>query len=239
VDWRKAGDIPWNAIADGSGRGVVNDFSDYKSPETWIDGIIGFLRNAGEKYREYLVNEWRWYGQPHYVEFLTEKNTVTSTIAAHTQDLYVKVSFNRGDSGWRFMYDNCERWKQELIKGKKVHVRYLGDWDTKGRDMDRQIKVQLKHFGLLSRIDFKRIGVLQEQIQEYKIPLNYDKKNKPSYEIDGLNALNETAFRDLLRSNVKPLFNESIYEKMLLRKEHSAKDIDRLVRSKITFKSKS
>ena len=52
-------------------------------------------------------------------------------------------------------------------KGKMVHVRYLGDWDTKGRDMDKQIRVQLKHFRLLSRIDFKRIGVIPEQIQEY------------------------------------------------------------------------
>ena len=161
---------------------------------------------------------------------------MTPTVAAHIQDLFVRVAFNRGDSGWRFMYDNCQRWMQQVMKGKRVHIWYLGDWDTKGRDMDRQIKVQLKHFGLLSRIEFKRIGVIPEQIEEYDIPLNYDKQGGKSYEIDGLNALNEMAFRDLLRSNVEPYFDEDTYERMLLKKEHAKRYINRLVRKKITFK---
>ena len=66
------------------------------------------------------------------------------------------------------MYDNCQRWKQELRKGKKVHIWYLGDDDTKGRDMDRQIQVQLKHFRLLGnpKFEFERIAVLPERVAE-------------------------------------------------------------------------
>jgi hypothetical protein len=101
--------------------------------------------------------------------------------------------------------------------------------------MDRQIRAQLEHFGLSELIEFKRIGVIPDQIDEYHIPLNYDKKGGESYEIDGLNALNESAFRGLLRGHVKPYFDEGIYDKMLRRKEHTAKYIDKLVRSKITF----
>ena len=88
VDWRKEGHFKWSDIADGSGRGVVNDFPDYKDPDSWINDYIDILRNGGDNYRAWLTEDWRWYGQPHYIEFLTEKHTVTPTIVAHIQDLY-------------------------------------------------------------------------------------------------------------------------------------------------------
>jgi hypothetical protein len=241
VDWRKSGHIDWTAIADGSGRGVVNDFADYVEPSYWVAAKIDTLQNAGKEYRAWLEQDWRWQEQPDYVEFLTEKHTVTASIVAHIEDLYVRVTFNRGDSGWRFMHDNCQRWKQELRNGKKVHIWYLGDNDTKGRDMDRQIMVQLAHFNLWGnpRFEFKRIAVLLKHVSEYHIPKNKDKKGGDSYEIDGLNALNERAFKELLRSHVKPYFDEDIYKKMMKRKVHTQNHVQSLVNDRVHFEAET
>ena len=53
-DWRKEGRIRWDQIADGSGRGIINDFSDYQSPDESIS-CIKSLRYGGDVYRRYLM----------------------------------------------------------------------------------------------------------------------------------------------------------------------------------------
>ena len=93
TDWRKDGRIDWNDIADGSGRGVFNDFSYYQDPDGWISSHVNFLKNGGENYRWLLNNQWRWTNQPHYVEFWSEKHAVVGTIAAHIRGTYVRVAY--------------------------------------------------------------------------------------------------------------------------------------------------
>jgi len=46
-DWRKEGRIGWDQIADGSGRGIINDFQGYQSPDTFINYAVDFLKNGG------------------------------------------------------------------------------------------------------------------------------------------------------------------------------------------------
>ena len=104
----------WDQIADGSGRGIINDFSDFQSPDMFFGRRIQSLRHGGEIYRQILNADWRWYGQKHYVEFWLEKHAITGTVAALVGDRYVRVGFNKGNPGWRYMRDNCERLKGEL-----------------------------------------------------------------------------------------------------------------------------
>jgi len=153
-DWRKNKLIEWYQIADGSGRGIINEFIDYQTPDKFIDNHVNTLRNGGDVYRHYLNNAWRWYGQKNYVEFWLEKHAIAGTVAALVGGQYVRVVFNRGNVGWGFMHDNCKRLKKELFTidehgnkiRRKILLRYLGDNDDAGNRMDRQIREQLEFF---------------------------------------------------------------------------------------------
>ena len=147
-DWRKDGRIRWDQIADGSGRGIINDFNDFQSPDLFFDLRIRSLRHGGEIYRQILNADWRWYGQKHYVEFWLEKHAITGTVAALVGDRYVRVGFNKGNPGWGYMRDNCERLRGELYTTgpngerirRKILLRYLGDKDKQGDHMDHEIR---------------------------------------------------------------------------------------------------
>lgn len=64
--------IPWETIADGSGRGIINDFDAWEDPESWVDGYIDMVKKAGKYYHENMMNQWKWLG-PKYVEYMAEK----------------------------------------------------------------------------------------------------------------------------------------------------------------------
>jgi hypothetical protein len=239
VQWRKDGEIDWDAVADGSGRGIINDFTDYKDPNTFVDGQIGFLKVCGEQYEIRLNGEWRWHGQPEYVMNMVEKHAVAGTVAALTRGHYVKVAYNRGDSGWGYMEKlfrvlEKERYYTDLDTGNEIerdaiHLNYLGDDDKYGRHMDDLIKEQLEFFGLSDIVEFKRIAVVSSQVQEYGLPVDFE--TGKGYEIDALNAFNPQKFKKLLVDNINPYFDLDIHDQLL--EQNPARVIDRLVRKKV------
>lgn len=239
-DWRKEGLIDWDDIIDGSGRGVINDFSDYKNIPTFVDDHVDYLQNAGYYYNRLLNGEWRWIGQPNYIEIWCEKHAIAGMIAMITKSRYVRIAFNKGNPGWGYMHDNYTRLENEmysnlqfLSKRKNIYIWYLGDWDKHGRHMDFEIENQLRYFGLWDRINFKRIALLPAQIQSYKLPENFE--GEKGYEVDALNARNPEAFKELILSHIDAYFDERIHKKIL--NQHPAKDIDNLVRTHVKFVS--
>ena len=243
VQWRQNGEIDWDAVADGSLRGIINDFSCYEDRSTFVNDQIGFLLKCGEQYEIRLKGEWRWHGQPEYVMNMVEKHAVAGTVAAHTMGYYVKVAYNRGDSGWGYMEKLCrelekERYYTDLDTGNEIerdviHLNYLGDDDKYGLHMDSLIKEQLEFFGLSDIIKFKRIAVVPSQIREYGLPVDFE--TGKGYEIDALNAFNPEKFRKLLLDNIIPYFDRDVHNQLL--KENPARVIDGLVRKRIKFLS--
>jgi hypothetical protein len=234
VDWRKDGRIKWEDIADGSGRGVYNDFDGFQDSDEFVADTVDRVLVCGKLYRQCLNTFWRWYGQPHYIEIWTEKHAVVGTIAAHIKWTYVKVSFNRGNPGWGYIHDNCERLRKEiyykdiqtdLLKMRKIHVWYLGDDDKYGRDMDRQIREQLDFFGLLNKIESKRVAIVPSQIEEYGLTVDFE--SGKGYEIDALNAFNPVAFKKLLLDHINPYFDERIHSQLV--EKYPKENIDNMV----------
>ena len=244
VQWRQNREIGWNDIADGSGRGIVNDFSEYEDPNTFVNGQIGFLKQCGKQYEIRLNGEWRWYGQPNYVMNMVEKHAVAGTVDALTSGYYVKVAYNRGDSGWGYMEKLChtvlerERYYTDLDTGNElerdaIYLNYLGDDDKYGRQMDELIIEQLDFFGVSDIVKFKRIAVVPSQIQEYELPIDFE--TGKGYEIDALNAFNPEKFRNLLLDNIIPYFDLDILEQLL--EQNPARLVDQMVRKKVKFVS--
>jgi hypothetical protein len=174
VDWRLQGLVDWNAIADDSGRSLIGDFDGFMKPETWIGNKIDSLKDAASEFRYLLNNQWRWFGQPNYVEFMTEKQAVTATVYSYVEDRYVKISYNKGNNGWGWAHTYAEMLKDELeyydfktrqYKPRKVYLWYLGDDDKYGRHMDGELRNQLRQFGILDKIHFERIAVLPKQVK--------------------------------------------------------------------------
>jgi hypothetical protein len=242
-DWRKDGRISWDQIADGSGRGVINDFSDFQDPEEFVNSQVNFLRNGGRYYQRYLNTEWRWHGQPHYIEIWSEKHAIVGTIAELVKDRYVRVSFNKGNPGWGYMHENRIRLLNKLYyyddekkerHRRNIHIWYLGDYDKYGRHMDLELEGQLKFFSLWNFVEFKRIGLLYEQIQEYGLPTNF--ATGEGYEVDALNAFDPDAFRGLIEEHIDPYFDEKIHERLLER--IPAKYVDDLISEKVKFQDR-
>jgi hypothetical protein len=239
-DWRKEGRIGWDQIADGSGRGIINDFQDYKSHDTFVDYAANFLKNGGAYYRKYLNTEWRWFGQPHYEEIWIEKHAIVGTVAALVGNRFVKVGFNKGNPGWGYMHDNCERLRRELVTTNKnsksirrqIHVFYLGDDDKQGLHMDEEIRAQLDFFGMSSLVKFERIGVTKPQIKQYDLPANFE--TGEGYEVDALNAFKPLEFRKLIHEHIDQYFDEDIHKRIL--EQYPVEVIQSLIDKKVMFR---
>ena len=135
------------------------------------------------------------------------------------------------------MHDNCERLRNEMLQSyssssarRNIYIFYLGDWDKYGRHMDKELELQLKHFGLWDKINFKRIGLLPEQIQEYNLPQNFEGEG---YEVDALNAFNPHAFRNLILDHVDSLFDDDIHGQILA--QHPVEDIEDMILGRVKF----
>jgi hypothetical protein len=120
-----------------------------------------------------------------------------------------------------------------LPYGSRNTQKYCGDWDPSGENIDSYIKKRLKQLGI-EGIDFERVAVTKEQIEEYDLPLlSIDKKpdkkatdpnmkefvrrhgNKATH----LNALftekHFNTFKLILRQAVDEHWDEDIYDRMV------------------------
>lgn len=198
---RKAGKIPWDAVLDGSGRGVINDFRDYEESDDFVDRIADYVNDAGENYRKTIP---RWYGQKHYVEYWVESGTMAQTIKGYLRDRKIRVAHNKGNPGWKFAHDNSERLYKELnqhehleydpeaLYNKQIYIYYFGDDDKPGNDMDLFIRQQLRHFGLWRRVEFKRLALTPKQEKDYHLPVSVE--TGKGYQLDALEAYAPDAF---------------------------------------------
>jgi hypothetical protein len=158
-----------------TGRAVLEngyqDDSAYDTPDDFVQNIIDALGNVPDTYSEIALPYW--YKQKHYVEIWLEKNAMASTFESYLSgDHYnVRIIPNRGYSGLGFLHANSER-LQRISKeepNKRIHIRYFGDYDPSGDDMDRDIQKRLGLLGI-HNADFKRVAIKPEHIQKYNLP---------------------------------------------------------------------
>ena len=182
TDARMGGLVDWSVIED---RVRLPKF-----PSEW-DSIQDAVNSLCAQYR--LP---RWADQIFYVELWTEKDAIAGILEPLTKKYHIHLVVNRGYSSASAMYDASKRFLQAIGQDHKVVVLYLGDHDPSGLDMDRDIKDRIEEFG--AEIEYKRIGLTWEQIQQYHPPPNpakfqdpraaeYIKKyGRSSWEVDAL-----------------------------------------------------
>lgn len=135
TDARYAGVIDWDAIED---RGRTPE----KHPQ-W-GNVQGLIKSAGLAYR--LP---RWADQRYYVELYCEKQAMESVLKPVADKYHIYFGCNRGYSSASTMHEIGQRLQRELDlndKSKPVKILYLGDHDSSGIDMVRDIKERLCEF---------------------------------------------------------------------------------------------
>jgi hypothetical protein len=252
VKERKNCNIPFDAIADESGRQVLCNFSDvYESPESYIQRRIELIKHASSWYKVP-----RWYGQKHYVEVWIEKQALADTFASFLKGMDVRIIVNKGFASWTFLYGNAQRLAQakEEYPHKHIHILYFGDFDPSGEAMDRHLGEALSYFELDDIVDFERIAVTEEQIQEYNLPPTpedsetleklgrnsrtngfVDKHHGKLFavELDALLAIAPEEFKWIVQDSVEQYFDEDMYETQ--QAKHTPEEIERLVHQKVRF----
>ena len=151
-----------------------------EDPEEFIERRIRWLKSAVIEYKgvgtagEPGTPGGRWYDQPEYVEVWEEKNDLFPEFKSILHDKQIKIRANHGYASLIFLY-RCTQELKELIERtgiepENIHIKYCGDWDPSGENIDWYIKKRLKQLGIVG-IHFQRVAVTPEQIEKYNLPL--------------------------------------------------------------------
>lgn len=228
---RKEQKIAWDLIGDGSGRDTTVGDNGYSSPTSYITRVRRMIEHP-----ELFYENKRWRDQPKYVEMWLEKEADFNSVSSLLRDRKVRISYNRGYSGWRFLWDNCRR-LSSIDKKTTIHILYLGDFDPSGEDMNRFIQEAISYFGI--SFQFSKIAITEEQINKYELPHEPTEpeeiqkmKRDPRYkkwkhglfrvETAALRSRHPDEFDQIVTSSVDDRFDEDVYKQV-------KKDLDREV----------
>jgi hypothetical protein len=197
---RRAGDLPYEWIADGT-RWHVKSGS-WSSVEQVLDA-------AASSYRRAL-----WNDQNVYVEIWSEKEAISSIVAPVTNSWDVPLMIARGFSSETFLWNTAAAIRNT---GKPTMVYNLGDHDPSGVVAWEHIQRRLREFAPDVDITFKRIAVTEAQITELDLPTRPTKESDSrsksftgeSVEVD---AIRSSVLRELVESAITRHIDKRAYD---------------------------
>lgn len=243
-------DFRMDCFSDDS-RKMIHDFPsqvNYWEPEEYIDARVTELKNFGPNYRKSYLP--RWLNQPHYIELWTEKKAMIGTFQSIIGDRQVPIVPFGGYHSVSFLHESAERLKEIQDLGKEIHIIYFGDLDPSGENIQEVIEDKLGQCGVYG-IDFKRVAVTDDQIEQFDLPTNPDKdtldklKEDPrrfafkekhnldsdddlfQIEVDALPALYPDQFKAMILDPIDEYFDKEIHKQVL--EEHSDKALRKMV----------
>jgi len=232
----------------------------YHDPEYYIDDHIDDLKNITSYYQGTVS---RWLNQPHYVEIWVEKKAMVGTFESIIEDRQVSIVPFGGYHSVSYLYKNVNTLKEYHRRKKKIHILYFGDFDPTGKKIEEVLRQKISDYGMniqdnedqiddINYIDFRRIGVTKQQMEEFGLPPDVDPetekkleddKNTPAFiekygkvyqiEVDSLPAYEPEKFKNMVLEPIDRYFDEDIYEEVL--NEHSDDELDNLVSERVTF----
>jgi hypothetical protein len=191
LDMRRRGDLPYHWIADGTRYRV--------KPKSY-SSVDRALADLSSSYRRSL-----WDDQGVHVEVWVEKDAITSVINPVTWEWDVPIFVARGFASETFLYSTA----QDIIADDKPAVIYqLGDHDPSGLAAWEHTRAKLEEFAPEIDMEFHRLAVTLDQIEEYELPTRPTKKSDTraakfvgeSVEVD---AMPSTALRTIVRDAIE------------------------------------
>jgi hypothetical protein len=156
IKLRAAGVVPYTWITDGTRL--------MRKPRSYRD-IDQMLANAAASYRRSI-----WDTQPHEVIVLSEKDAISGTVYPVTAAWDVELGITRGYSSVTFAHSIAETVNDNTIAGKTTFIYQLGDHDPSGVDGWRALQASVREFSPHGEVEFARLAVTPEQIDELELP---------------------------------------------------------------------
>jgi len=124
------------------------------------------LQNFLQGYRRDLMQS-----QEKYIEIWIEKDALSSIFTREAINYSIPVVVCRGFSSISFLNEFRNRLS---CQDKKPVMLYFGDFDPSGIEMLEAMKITLKNEFNMPGIKFKRIALLKNDINKYKLPHDPD-----------------------------------------------------------------
>lgn len=228
------GHISWSDIEDRT--------RDYHGSGGW-DNVDRFISSE-------IHNLFRYYSrnlaqtQPKYIEVWIEKDALSSIFTNVARRYYVPVTVCRGFSSVSFLNDFKER-LDNYSNGRQVTMLYFGDFDPSGVEMMESMKITLQDELEISDIEFKRIGLLKDDIEKYNLPHNPDALKKTDTRAEKhvekygelaveLDALRPNVLEGKIKEAIEAEFDMEAFEK---EKQIYQSEIDKLTEYREKFQN--
>lgn len=156
VKLRRTGAVPYWWITDGTRL--------IRKPESW-GHLDQMLEDAASSYRRAL-----WHDQDAEVIILSEKDAISGVVLPITAEWDVELGIARGYCSETFVHSIAQTILFNDSIGKTTFVYQLGDHDPSGVDAWRDFKVKVGGFAPLANVEFERLAVTPEQIEQYQLP---------------------------------------------------------------------
>ena len=156
---RRMGAIPYGWISDATRRGYHVDM---------FAGAGDFVRRVAGLYRADL-----WASSPHYVEVWCESRSIAGVIEDDCRELAVSLYPAGGFTSITLAYQASDYINDVMEDPNKdvAHIIYIGDHDPAGVLIDRSVERELRlHLDEDVELEFERIAITPEQIEEYDLP---------------------------------------------------------------------
>ena len=214
---RRCGAIPYYWISDTSRMGY----------HTHTYGSASdFLRNMAGLYRS---NLWELDDVPTYCEVWVESRSLAGPLVDLCRELAVSLYPAGGFTSASFAYSAA----QGLNAQGTTKVFYIGDYDPAGVLIDVAIERELRrHLKPNAWLDFERIAITREQIEEFDLPTKPRKRGdrralhiKETVEAEAMPA---GLMRDLLREHIEALLPVGALDVVKVAEESEREHIERM-----------
>jgi hypothetical protein len=134
----------------------INGYKDdreFESVDDYIDFAINYLRNVPDEYVESLP---KWYKQKNYVEDWIEKGALYRPFVGYLGDIrQVRIALDRGYDSLGNMVVNVRRLRRVAREepDKEIWIKYFGDLDPSGDDMDRDLLKRIESISAKLNVD--------------------------------------------------------------------------------------
>lgn len=156
VKLRSSSLIPYNWISDSTRFGYTHG--------GW-DGAADFVLSVAGQYRGET-----WSHLSEFPEVRCESRSLAGVLQPLCREYGVSLYPAGGFSSLTFIYEAAMALNRTAA-GRKVLVLYAGDYDPAGVLIDRDIEKKLReHLNSTVELEFRRIGITEEQVAKYDLP---------------------------------------------------------------------
>ena len=195
-EMRVNGTLPFAWISDMTRRGYFTD--------TW-SSKEEFLKQTASLYRRSVWADYCY----DYVEVWCESRSMVGPLWQTCSDLAVPLYPTGGFPSLSLIYEASEAIKSQIeaFGYNNIIILYIGDYDPSGLTIDVDLENKMRGFIGDVGIEFKRIGITEEQIVQYALPTKprkpTDKLRPDILKTVETEALDASILRGLLRGEIE------------------------------------